>query len=137
MANTQKACLVTLPQGASLVGAVNELVKVSAEGRVVKTSVVTDIAVGVVAESAGRANAGDGVSIAIIGAGGVLKVKAAAAITRGHLLVCHATDGKAAGVANIGALAANQMSFGIALEAATAENEIISFLAMPIAGPTA
>ena len=135
MARTQNFKSVTLPQGADLTEAVNELVKVDANGRIIKTSVAADVAVGVIVESASRSTVGDGVAIGLIGGGGIMKVKAAAAITRGHLLVCHATDGKASGVANIGALAVDQMAFGIALEAAAAADVIISFLAMPIAAP--
>ena len=72
------------------------------------------------------------VRVALIGGGGVLKCKAGAAITAGQILICDGTDGRAAGKANIGALAADEISFGIALEAA-ADGEIFEFIAMTIA----
>ena len=56
-----------------------------------------------------------------------------AAITRGHVIVPTATDGKVAGVAGIAGLAANQMGAGFALEVAVAD-QVFEVLAMPIAG---
>ena len=135
MGKHQNVKTVTLPAGEDLTGSVGELLTVDANGRVAKADGVTEVVVGVLAESASRSTVGDGVAVALIGGGGVLQVKAGAAITAGHILVPTAVDGKAAGVANIGALLVDQMSFGIALEAATADGQIISFLAQSIAAP--
>ena len=134
MATTQAVKAVTLPAGEDLTGDYAEIVKINATGQVVKVTAVTDITVGVLAESAPSSDTGQGVPVALISGGGVLKFKAGAAIVAGNLLVPHTTDGRVAGIANIAALVANQMGIGIALSAA-AVGEIFSGLAMPIAGP--
>ena len=136
MAGTEAIKLVSLPQGESLVGDFAEVLKINATGQVIKQAAVTDVVIGVLAEEPSVITVGVHVSVALIGGGGILKAKAGAAITAGQLLVPDATDGRVAGVADIAALVANQMAFGIALESA-ADGEIFEFLAQPIAGPTA
>ena len=113
-----------------------ELVTINSDGRCTKADAATEIPYGIVAENPGRTTVAgvDRIAIAPINLTGRGLVKASAAITRGHVLVASATDGKAAGVANIAGLAANQMGFGIALQAAAAADEIIEFAAMSIAG---
>ena len=136
MSNYQGAKVVTLPAGEDLTGDFAEIVKLNASGQVVKVTAVTDVTIGVLSESAPSSATGQGVAVALIGGGGVLKMKAGGAITAGQLIIPHGTDGRVNGIASIAALAANQMAFGIALSAA-ANGEIFSVLAMPIAGPTA
>ena len=136
MANYQAVKVVTLPAGEDLTGDFAEIVKLNAAGQVIKVAAVTDVAIGVLAESAPSSDTGQGVPVALIGGGGILKMKAGAAIVAGNLIVPDATDGRVAGIANIAALVANQMAIGIALSAA-ADGEIFSVLAMPIAGPNA
>ena len=134
MASYQGVKVVTLPAGEDLTGDYAEIVKLNATGQVVKVTAVTDVTVGVLAESAPSSDTGQGVAVALIGGGGVLKMKAGAAIPGGSLIVPHTTDGRVAGIANIGALVVDQMAFGIALSTA-AVGEIFSVLVMPIAAP--
>ena len=136
MSNYQAVKVVTLPAGEDLTGDFAEIVKLNASGQVIKVTAVTDITIGALSESAPSSATGQGVPVALIGGGGIIKVKAGAAIAAGNLLIPDGTDGRVAGIANIAALVANQMAFGIALSAA-ADGEIFSALAMPIAGPTA
>ena len=133
MGSTEAIKLVSLPQGESLVGDFAEALKLNGSGQVVKQTAVTDAVIGILAEEPSVATVGVHVSVFIIGGGGIGKVKAGAAITAGQLLIPDATDGRAAGVDAIADLAANQMAFGVALEAG-ADGEIIGFLAMPISG---
>ena len=135
MANYQAVKVISLPAGEDLTGDYAEIVKLDASGEVVKvTTPATDIVIGALAESAPSSATGQGVAVALIGGGGVLKFKAGAAIVAGNLLIPDGTDGRVAGIANIGALGVDQMAFGIALSAA-ADGEIFSGLAMPIAAP--
>ena len=133
MAKVQAIRTLSLPQGADLTGSIGELLKLNATGQVIKTAAATDICIGILAESAPRATVGDAVKVAIIGGGGILKCKTNAAVAAGNLLV-PAASGKAAPVADIAALATNQMAFGVAVSATAADGEIVSFLAMAI-GP--
>ena len=102
MANYQAVKVISLPAGEDLTGDYAEIVKLDASGEVVKvTTPATDITVGVLSESAPSSATGQGVAVALIGGGGVLKVKAGAAIVAGNLLIPDATDGRVAGIANI------------------------------------
>ena len=71
--------------------------------------------------------AGDFVSVIDLEAGGIALVKASGAIAAGRVLVPSTTAGKAGSVANIAGLSSDQMGFGIAMEAASAANEVIKF----------
>ena len=73
-------------------------------------------------------------SVALISGGGVLLGHAGAAITAGQLLVADATGGRLAGVANLGAIVADDRAIGVALEGA-ADGEIFPFIADSIGGP--
>ena len=137
MATTTELKVISLPAGEDLTGDGNELLTINAAGNVIKAAAVTSHVIGVLASNPGTTAAGDIVPVALIGGGGLGKVKASAAITRGHIVVPTATAGKAAGVANIAALAANQMGIGVALQAATAANEVIEVLFQTIVGPNA
>ncbi len=127
---------VLLPAGEDLTGDVAEALSINDSGQVVKTSSATDVIVGSLVEEPAAATVGTLVKVALVGGGGKLEMKAGAAITVGNLIVASATSGRVAGVADIAALAANQMAVGIALEAATA-GDIFEVLAMTIVGPTA
>ena len=134
MAITECVKLVSLPQGESLIGDFAEALKLNASGQVIKgTTPATDVVIGILAEEPSVAAVGTHVSVALIQSGGILKAKAGSAIAAGGLLILDATDGHVADVANIAALSANQMAFGIALEAA-ADGEIFNFLAMTLNG---
>ncbi len=136
MSTYQSLKTVNLPAGANLSGKGGSLVKIDSNGRVVQATAAGDAVIGFLAQDPGTTatDGSDMVNVTLIGGGGIGRVKASAAITAGHLLVA-ATDGKAAGVANLGALAADTYAFGQALEAASAANEIIEFLAQPFACP--
>ena len=84
-----------------------------------------------------KADAGEAVTLVDLDAGGIAKVKANAAIAQDALLVVSNTPGRADDVADIAGLGANQTSFGVALEAAAAAGQIISFKVARIVGPNA
>lgn len=128
MAYTEKVCVVSLPAGADLTGANNEAVTLNASGQVVKADAATEKVYGVISSAPVSSAVGSPVGVALVQGGGVLKVKASAAITAGHSLIPTTTAGKVAGTSGRPSVA-GQQSFGIALEAATAADEIISFLA--------
>lgn len=102
-------------------------------GKVIAAVAATATVVGVLAEEPRSDASTDGhnVPVVLIAAGGVGVVKAAGAITAGDLLVAGANGGAASGGANVGALAADVVSFGIALESAVA-NDQFRFLAQPM-----
>ena len=136
MANYQSCKTVSLPAGEDLTGDFAEVLTINSSGQVIKTSSATGVIVGALAEEPSTTTTGVAVSVAVIGGGGVLKMKAGATITAGQLIVPDATVGRVAGVADIAALAADQMAVGMALEGAS-EGDIFSVLAQTIAGPTA
>ena len=134
MSTTQCLTTVSLPAGENLNGDLYEVLTLNASGQVVKADTATEVVVGVLMIDPGRANAaGDHVTVGLIAGGGVGLVKASAAITAGALLIPTTTDGKVAGAADTAALVDGQMAFGIAIEAASAADEVIQFLAQPIA----
>ena len=101
----------------------------------VKSTSTTDVVVGVLAEDPGRDPNGQAVPVALIGGGGVIKMKAALAILAGHLVVPGSiTAGAVSGMADIDDLAENQMAVGIALEGAVA-GDLFEVLAMSVGGP--
>ena len=136
MARYESLKVVTLEAGEDLTGGANHTVTLAASGRVVATDAVTDVIVGTIVHPPTTAAVGSPVSVALVAGGGIINMIANAVITRGHLIVPTAVDGRVAGVANIAALAANQMAAGFALEAAVAD-QIFEVLVMPIAGPNA
>ena len=127
MATTQAETLLSLERGASLVGDYGEVVKLNTSGQVVLVAAVTDYPIGVVAEGSdttpsgvGRRVpvAGDAVAVASFGHGGVLKMKAGAAVTAGQFVILHTTDGTVMGVTTLGASHDKYHVIGVALEAA-------------------
>lgn len=136
MSNTQAAFAVNLVVGEDLNGDYGEVLALNTVGQVIKASTATSAIIGVLAEDPKRTTTAgvDSVPVALIGKGGVLRMKAGAAITAGQVIVPDATSGRVAGVANIGALAADQMGVGFALEAA-ADGQLLEVLAMTVAGP--
>ena len=105
-------------------------------GKVIKATAVTDTCIGILAEEPRKDATTDGesVTVVLIAAGGIGKLRAGAAITAGQLIVPDATAGRVAGVANVGALAVDSMAIGIALESAV-DGDIFSVLLGPIAAP--
>ena len=96
----------------------------------------TDVVIGVLLSKPNVATLGVSVTIGLINGSGKLTGLAGGAISAGEILIPTATDGEMEGVANIAALAANQMGFGIAEEDAV-DGQIFEFLPMFVAGPTA
>jgi len=118
-------------------GSLHELVAISG-GRVVKADGdAADLQlrqpVGILAVDA--AAVGEAVTIVDLDGGGIAKVKVNAAVAQDAILVASNTPGKADDVAAEGNLAADQVAFGVALEAATAANEIISFKVSRMTAP--
>ncbi len=140
MAYEECSKTVTLIAGADLRNSdgsstVGEVVTLGATG-VVKTSAVTSAIYGVLASDVRSdvSTLGKPVTVAVIGGGGVLKMKAGAAISPGQLIVPHTSAGRVAGKANIAALVAHQMAAGVALSPA-ANGDVFSVLAQTIAAP--
>lgn len=132
----QAAKAVNLVAGQDLNGDLFEAVTIDSDGRVVKTAAATDVIVGVIGENPGRTTA-DGVdTVPVVLLQGVILVKAGASFNAGSVVVSHGatTPGTVTGVAGTGALAADQMGIGIALEAGAA-GKVIRVLAQPIAAP--
>ena len=138
MASYQSCKTVSLAAGEDLRGDIYKALTIDASGHVIKTVDGTSHIVGVLAEDPAkeRDTTGDAVAVAIIGGGGVLKMKAGADITAGQLIVPDDAAGRVAGAADIAALTADQMAVGVALEAA-ADGDVFSVLAQTIVGPTA
>ena len=134
MASYQSCKVVSLPAGEDLTGDFAEALTVNSTGQVIKTTAATNHIVGALAENPSVSTTGVAVSVAIIGSGGVLKIKAGGPITAGQLVVPSATAGRVAGVADIGSLVEDQMAIGVALEDA-ADGDIFSVLAQTIAAP--
>ena len=137
MASYQNCKTVSLVAGEDLRGDYAAALKVNSSGRVVKTTDTTDIVVGVLAEEprSDATTAGETVPVAVIGGGGVLKMKAALALLAGHVVVPSSiTAGRVTAMADIDDLAENQMAVGVALEGAVA-GDIFEVLAQTIAGP--
>ena len=134
MASYQSCKVVSLPAGEDLTGDFAEALTVNSSGQVIKTTAATNHIVGALAENPAVSTTGVAVPVAIIGGGGILKIKAGGAITAGQLVVPSATAGRVDGVADIGSLADDQMAIGVALEDA-ADGDIFSVLAQTIAAP--
>jgi len=141
MASSQQPKVVNLIAGESLSGDIYEIVTLENDAGVakaIKASAATQTVVGVVYETLDDTSGADGetVAVALIGGGGVLKMKAGAAITAGDLVVADATAGRvASGGANVGALAADVFALGVALQSA-ADGDIFEVLAMPATSAT-
>lgn len=135
---TNAICLITFIAGEDLTGYdVGAAVKISSatatKGRILAVTDATDVIIGFLSEKP-QGGAGTPVSVSVIGAGGIHEVKLGADVTAGQLCIVDATDGRVAGVANIGALAADQMAVGTFLEDGS-DGELIEMLAQVIAAP--
>ena len=102
--------------------------------KVIKATAVTDTVIGVLAENPSADATTDGNSVPVTLLQGVVKMKAGATITAGQLIVPDTTAGRVAGVANSGALAADSMAIGVALQSAV-DGDIFEVFAMPIGCP--
>lgn len=131
---------VTLIAGEDLRSDVFELLQFENDGgvaKVIKTTAVTDAAIGILAENPRTDVTTDGqaVSVVMLAGGGRAMVKAGATITAGQLVVADTTAGRVAGVADIAAMVADSMAIGVALESA-ADGDIFEVLLQPMTSAT-
>lgn len=136
MSTFQATKVVNMVAGENLNGDLYEVVKVDSDGRVVKSTAVTDVIVGVIAEDPGRVTVDGADTVPVMLLTGIILVKAGGTVTAGQIAVSHGatTAGTVEGVANTGALAADQMGIGVFLKGGDA-GAILPILAMPIAAP--
>ena len=98
MATYDSVKTVSMIAGADLRTHINSAVTVNNSGRAVLTDSATDHMVGVVA-AAPTGGSGSVVGVAVIGGGGIMPMRAGAAITAGQLLIPDgSTDGRVSGV---------------------------------------
>jgi len=129
MASHDAVKTVTLTAGAALTNGQLVYASTAADRTVlVKTATVTENVLGVAAETVAS---GSDVPVALLQ--GIVEVLAGGTITHGQLCVAGAA-GVVTGVANTGALLADQSAVGIALTGA-ASGEIFEMFAMPISAP--
>lgn len=133
----ESAKAVNLIAGEDLRGDVFELLTFendSGVAKVIKTTSATSIAIGILGEDPRKDATTDGETVPVVMLQGIVMVKAGAAVTAGAIVVPSTTAGAVDDVANAGALAADQMGIGIALQTAAA-GDIFEMYAMPIAVP--
>lgn len=133
MATYDQGKTITLPAGENLDGDIYETVKINSSGGVIKTTATTDLAIGVLAENPGPTVAGDIVTVAVFGGGGILKAKAAEAITAGEIIAPSDTAGRVDGHPGLSSLVDNRLGLGVATQSAVA-GEVFSFVAESIGG---
>jgi len=137
MASYESTTAVNLIAGQDLRGGVYEILQIENDGdvgKVIRATAVTNTVIGILGEEPRTDATTDGLTVPVVLLQGRVMVKAGAAITAGQLIVPDATAGRVAGVANVGALAADSMAIGVALESAV-DGQIFEMLAMPIAAP--
>lgn len=137
MASSQSTKAVNLIAGEDLRGDLYELLYVEDDadvGKVIKTTAVTQTAIGILAEEPRTDVTTDGLIVPVALLEGVVQIKAGGTVTAGNLLVPDVTPGRVIGVAGAGALAVDSMAVGVALESAV-DGDIFEMLAMPIAAP--
>ena len=130
---------VNLPAGEDLTSSfVGAALTVDSNGRVVRSDAATELIVGVLGEVPKASAVGTNVPVVLIAGGGIIKMRVnsttSAAVAAGQLIVPSTVAGYIDDVANIGALAADQMAVGVALEAGAA-SEYIRVLAGAVAAP--
>jgi hypothetical protein len=137
MASFESTVAVNLIAGEDLRGDVFEILQIEDDGgvgKVIKATAVTNTVIGILAENPRTDLTTDGLSVPVVLLQGKVAVKAGGAVTAGDLIVPDATAGRVIGVTGVGALAADSMAIGIALESAV-DGDIFNMLAMPIAAP--
>ena len=131
---------VNLIAGESLSGDIYEVLAVENDagvGKVVKATATNQAIVGVLAESVDATTGADGETVPVVLLQGVVWMKAGGNITAGDLLIVDtgAPGRVVSGGANVGALAADVFSPGIALESAV-DGDIFPVLAQPMTSAT-
>lgn len=137
MASSQATKAVNLIAGEDLRGDIYEILQVEDDadvGKVIKATGVTNTVIGVLGEEPRTDVTTDGETVPVVLLEGVVKVKAGGTVTAGDLIVPDVTAGRVIGVTGVGALAADSMAIGVALESAV-DGDIFEMLAMPIAAP--
>ena len=128
---SQYQCVKTLTMiaGENLTGDQYELLTVNSSGQVVKQSTEHGRVDAILAENPGTTAAGDAVAVVDPHGGGIGLVKAGESISAGDYVHVDGTDGKAQGSSSV---TAGRYYVGIALEAASAADEIIQVKLGPI-----
>ncbi len=137
MATTNATVAVTLIAGEDLRGDLFGILQFeddSGVAKVIKATAVTNTVIGILAEEPATDVTTDGIGVPVLLLQGIVKVKAGATITAGDLIVPDVTPGRVAGVANVGALAADSMAIGVA-QASAVDGDIFEMLAQTIAAP--
>ena len=137
MASFESTVAVNLIAGEDLRGDVFEILQIEDDGgvgKVIKATAVTNTVIGILAENPRTDLTTDCLSVPVVLLQGKVAVKAGGAVAAGDLIVPDATAGRVIGVTGVGALAADSMAIGIALESAV-DGDIFNMLAMPIAAP--
>lgn len=146
MSTTECTKEVTLIAGESLADMLGRALYINSSGRAVLADNSIDLpAVGVLAMNpgssrigtgtAGTGGAGEAVRVSQFQAGGKMVGVAAGAIAAGNLIVLAAPGtngvdkGKFVAAADIAAIAANKLAYGVALEAASGDGKRFQFLA--------
>ncbi len=136
MASSQNTKSVNILAGATLVAApLGAALAIDNTGRVILAALANAVIVGFLAEQPDQTQdtTGENVPVAVVGAGGVGKVVAQAAIAVGDFIIPTTTAGKVAGVTGLASIPVDVMAVGVALEAATAADDVIEVLYMTIA----
>lgn len=131
MSASENAMSLSMLAGAAFVeGDFGKCLVVSADNTVSLGAAATESIVGLL----GSAPAAIGDVVPVVQLQGRVKMLAAGTIAAGNLLICGAA-GSVTGVANIGALVADQMAVGVALEAAVA-GQIFEAVGLPLSSAT-
>jgi hypothetical protein len=134
---------ITMPAGEDLRDRYCHALTTDHLGRVIMTDAATDVVIGILAQnpSPDIDTTGEGVTVAIIGAGGRMMVELESDVTLASgeigILVPTATsnkDGEAAVVKGVGNLAVDQMGFGLLLGSGS-DGDFAEFIAQTIASP--
>ncbi len=122
--------------GEDLTGDDHRLVKLDAEGKVIKSVAAGDLSIGVVGmhhnanEGSSESSDEQIVQVAMLTKGGIMVGEAGGVIALGDLLHSDATGRIISAGANIAALTAGDFVVGQCVEAAAAAGEKVSFVAM-------
>lgn len=131
----QHVASIDFEAGEDLTGDVHRLVRIDADGRVIKTALPGEIAIGVVGmdpnRNQGSTETSENQIIQVVSLMGILLIEAGAAINIGDFVHSDAVGRIVTAGANVGALAADDYVIGQTVEAASAAGAIISVHCMP------
>lgn len=131
MAIYEGVTTVNLVAGEDLRDSKNLLLYVNTEGRVIKTTTNTDIAIGILAENPSSVDDTTGFSVPVVMLGGIVKIKAGHEVAAGNFVIASTTI--PGHVNDASTLAAGIFSLGIALEAAV-DGDVINVVSHTLLG---